>query len=241
MSQSDESQIKINTETAIDIFHSRPKFMIYMLLSIYSDLSLTQLSKMLKKRKSTISVHLKKMIEANLVEISKKVKVRGDKKAKYYRLIEDIDEKILLFTAADPEKMTPEELSWHHFNMHALFAEMNIAFLEKWLEFCKENMKDIEAGKYSTNPKDLELYEEEQVKFSIFSSYSIPVAKTLTTNIYKAFAKAETDSKQDRTEFETKTKDPEKKTSDVYIRPEFSSFFTIPIKKVFDYYMSKED
>lgn len=223
------SSIEPKTEIAMDVFHSKPKFLIYMILSIYNELSLTQLSKMLKKRKSTISVHLKKMLEANLVEISKRVKVRGDKKAKYYRLVEDIDEKITLFSAKDEEKMTPAERMSFQLRAHALFAQMNISFQEKWLEFLNDTLQDIEEGKFEALQEELHLFEQEFVKFSVFSSYSIPVTKGITKTVYELFAEAEEKSKED------------KQGKEEYIRPEFVTFSVLPIKKVFDYYMSKEE
>ena len=58
-------------------------------LFINQELSLTQLSKRLKKSKSTIVRNLRNLTDSGITYVSKEVKVRGSIKSKYYKLRDD--------------------------------------------------------------------------------------------------------------------------------------------------------
>lgn len=66
-SKSLEYRIQAESEAFSKILGSRLKTRIMMMLRIYSELSLTQLSKKMGKVKSTISKHMKELIELGLV------------------------------------------------------------------------------------------------------------------------------------------------------------------------------
>ena len=56
----------------LEILKSKTKFQIYSYLSMYGQLSLTELAQKLKKSKSTIHEHLKPIIKKGLIETNKK-------------------------------------------------------------------------------------------------------------------------------------------------------------------------
>ncbi|TFG02764.1 MAG: transcriptional regulator [Promethearchaeota archaeon] len=58
-------------------------------LFINQELSLTQISKHIKKSKSTIVRNLRNLTDSGIIYVSKEVKVRGSIKSKYYRLRDD--------------------------------------------------------------------------------------------------------------------------------------------------------
>ena len=63
-------------------------FRITLLLIVYHELSLSELTKRVRGSKSTAHRHLAVLLENGLVEVSREIKVRSDRKAKYYRLTE---------------------------------------------------------------------------------------------------------------------------------------------------------
>ena len=77
---------KADESSVAELLDSEIRFQIFSLLSMYPELSFTELSKKLNKSKSTLHPHLKKLIEdLDLIEISKKVR-RGGNPAQYYSL-----------------------------------------------------------------------------------------------------------------------------------------------------------
>ncbi|MFX0182121.1 MAG: helix-turn-helix domain-containing protein [Candidatus Hodarchaeota archaeon] len=93
-----------------DILKSKVRLDIFFLLSIYGELSLTDLSTLLDKSKPALHRHIKKMINAGLLVESKEEKVRGSIKAKFYRLSIDVREyfsptdRMALLDTEDPDK-----------------------------------------------------------------------------------------------------------------------------------------
>ena len=63
-------------------------FRITSLLIVYNELSLTELTKRVRGSKSTAHRHLAVLLENGLIEVSQEIKVRSDRKAKYYQLTE---------------------------------------------------------------------------------------------------------------------------------------------------------
>ena len=69
-----------------NFFKNEIRFRIWGLLSMYSELSFTELCKRLIKSKSTVHPHLQKLIEHGIVEVVREVKVRGNIPAKIFSL-----------------------------------------------------------------------------------------------------------------------------------------------------------
>lgn len=72
------------------------RLLIWGLLNIYSELSFTDIAQKLGKSKSTLFPHIKELIDKGLIQVSKERKVRGSIPAKYYSIVADALEKIVL-------------------------------------------------------------------------------------------------------------------------------------------------
>ena len=212
------------------IFQSTPKFMIYLILSIYKELSLTELSKMIKRKKSTLSAHLKQMIAQNFVEIAKEVKVRGDKKAKYYKLVENVDERINEHIYHAQNNPNPEQEFLHTLQIRSLFAEVNIQFLKKWQNYNDSLANEIIKGNYKSIENELKSLKQPSKDSVIYSQHvqmSNFYAEQLKTRVYEEFR-----------DNENKMLSEESKSSE-FFRSAFCSFNIIPIKKILDHYLEK--
>ena len=69
-----------------EIFKSKVRLEIFFLLSIYGELNLTDLSKLLDKSKPALHRHIQNLLKVGLICESKEEKVRGSIKAKFYQL-----------------------------------------------------------------------------------------------------------------------------------------------------------
>ncbi|MHA1613034.1 MAG: winged helix-turn-helix domain-containing protein [Promethearchaeota archaeon] len=76
-----------------EIFQNSIRSKMWGLFSMYPELTLADLSKYLKKSKSTIHPHLKLLEKMGLIEEIREKKVRGAIKSKIYSLKKDYDEK----------------------------------------------------------------------------------------------------------------------------------------------------
>jgi DNA-binding transcriptional ArsR family regulator len=73
-------------EPFMEILRSEIRFRIFVLLNLYPELSYSQISQKLRKSKSTLHPHLEKLIELELIEVSREEKIRGNIPAKFYSL-----------------------------------------------------------------------------------------------------------------------------------------------------------
>ncbi|MHA1613035.1 MAG: winged helix-turn-helix domain-containing protein [Promethearchaeota archaeon] len=89
----EESTILKPKYTMNDIFHNDIRSRMWGLFSMYPELTLADLSKYLKKSKSTIHPHLKILKEMELIEEVREEKVRGAIKSKIYSLKKGYQEK----------------------------------------------------------------------------------------------------------------------------------------------------
>ncbi|MHA1377164.1 MAG: winged helix-turn-helix domain-containing protein [Candidatus Helarchaeota archaeon] len=85
------------------------RLIIFLILYLYSELNVTQISKLIKKNKTTVSRHLKEMEKDGIV-VSREIQARGKINPKNYRLNDqklfyDIDQhkKVDLLTILDPK------------------------------------------------------------------------------------------------------------------------------------------
>jgi len=114
-------------------------FRITSLLIVYNELSLTQLTKRVRGSKSTAHRHLQVLIENELVEVSAEIKVRSDKKAKYYSLTKRAYES-LGFTAAE----TPEERLQSTMNYYLYYK----TFIDELLEYLNKGDKEQQIQRF---------------------------------------------------------------------------------------------
>jgi len=109
---------------------------IWGLLSVYPELSFTQLAKKLGKSKSTIHPHLQKLIELGIVEISRKKHVRTNIEAHYYSLTPDAD-KITSVSGFDLSHGYDKEIVQSIVKSTKSFAIYNKKILDKLIKFCE--------------------------------------------------------------------------------------------------------
>ncbi|MFW9823178.1 MAG: ArsR family transcriptional regulator [Candidatus Thorarchaeota archaeon] len=75
----------------VKMYQNDTRFQIWGLLSMYQELSFSDLCRKLNKSKSTVHHHLQKLIEIGIVEVIREEKVRGSIKAKFYALRNSTD------------------------------------------------------------------------------------------------------------------------------------------------------
>ncbi|WP_371802372.1 ArsR family transcriptional regulator [Candidatus Lokiarchaeum ossiferum] len=226
-----------------EILHSKTRFLIYSLLSVYKELSLSQLSKELKRNKSTISHHLKKMIASGLVSLSKEEQSRSNIKSKFYCLVDDADD-LIGFMHPDDERMKLKQklkngtlsfeercqLEAEKLRDHIGFTQTKIELYQKWEKY----LLSLEKRILSSNPKVAETaLTELQIfgkRWSSISFYSETLAKEFNTRFSKLYQEMEELIKQEVSE-------TGKGASE---RPYVASMTLFPVKIVLDQ-MQKEE
>lgn len=93
---------------AYELMEHELRFRIFTLLSIYPELSFSQISKKLGKSKSTLHPHLEKLMEIELIHISRKEKVRGKFERFYYSLKPGYEEKTQSIDREIPDDINEE-------------------------------------------------------------------------------------------------------------------------------------
>lgn len=94
--EKEKEDTKIKSDKIIDnpiilqYISNSTDFKLIMLLTVYQELSLTELNRKSGISKATLSRHLKKMLSDDIVILSKEVLVRGDRKAQYFSLSRSI-------------------------------------------------------------------------------------------------------------------------------------------------------
>jgi len=145
-----------------DILKNNTRFMIHGFLSIYSELSLKQLSELSNKPKNSLLDHLNIMVGGGIIEISREVRVRGKNTRKYYQLASDADEKTRYLLKKKDKKNTSEYLSSSIETLIA-FSQTKISMLSKWVQyleptiFIMENVKGILSRHNADGDKVIEV------------------------------------------------------------------------------------
>ncbi len=112
------------------------RFRIWGLLSVYPELSFTELAKRLGKSKSTIHPHLQKLVELGIVEISKREHVRANIEAHYYSLTPDA-ENIISVVGYDFSHGFDKELVQRMAKSTKSIAMYNRKILDEYIKFCE--------------------------------------------------------------------------------------------------------
>ncbi|TFG16902.1 MAG: ArsR family transcriptional regulator [Promethearchaeota archaeon] len=124
-------------------------FRITSLLIVYNELSLSELTDKVRGSKSTSHRHLAVLLENGLVEVSREIKVRSDRKAKYYRLTERAYES-LGFSAND----TLEERHQATINFFLYYK----TFIDEFLEYLLKGEKKDQLDRFQ-NMSDNDTFE----------------------------------------------------------------------------------
>ena len=128
----EENQIKPTID--VSFWKNDIRYRIWGLLTIYHELSYTELAKKLGKSKSTIHPHLQEMIKLGVVEISKRKHVRANIEAHYYSLAPDAED-ILSLAGFDISKGYDKELIKKIATSNKSLATYNKKMLDKQIKF----------------------------------------------------------------------------------------------------------
>ncbi|MHA2051757.1 MAG: winged helix-turn-helix domain-containing protein [Promethearchaeota archaeon] len=141
--------------TQSNLLQNETRFQIWGLLSIFPELSFSQICKKLNKSKSTVHPHLQKLIELDIIEVAREKKVRGNIPAKYYALTnEKQSNSIITCGIGDhcPPIITGDKNTG---SMEGLFSEIidnklaqDIIEGEKMLEIYSKNITDSKLKFY---------------------------------------------------------------------------------------------
>lgn len=122
------------------------RFQIWALLTIYHELSFSQLAEKLGKAKSTIHPHLQRLIELGIIKISRKEPVRANIVAHYYTLKPGHEEKMMIIGKADQSEKINKEFLQKVAGSFKSLAMFNKMILEKYIELLTtlEDSENIE-------------------------------------------------------------------------------------------------
>lgn len=242
----------------VDILKNSTRFMIHGLLSIYPELSLSEIKKMTGKSKATLVEHLKEMINSNLVT-SREEEWRGSMKKKWYRLTPDADEQTEKVSRKKSEK-TPEEDLIDRIETYRSFAETKRNLLQNWAEYLTYLKKEIENGHFEEVAVILNEMKDNHELFTSSSYYSHKNAITFIHDSWYTYQNLENkrreeaglpvkqmerekkehkELKSDEQEMEVTEKGKEISSQLPGERPYFASVDLIPIKRVFDFKAKK--
>jgi DNA-binding transcriptional ArsR family regulator len=118
-------------------------FRITSLLIVYDELSLSELTRRVRGSKSTAHRHLAVLMDNGLIEVSRELKVRSDRKAKYYRLTERAYDSLGLIESAVLEEKLQAAINYY------LYYK---TFIDEFLEFLREGDKKEQVKRF----KDIE-------------------------------------------------------------------------------------
>lgn len=120
-------------------------FRITSLLIVYHELSLSELTVKVRGSKSTAHRHLAVLLENGLVEVSREIKVRSDRKAKYYRLTERAY-KSLGFSVHD----TPEQRLQATINFFLYYK----TYIDEFLEYLTKGERKDQIDRFEEMSKN---------------------------------------------------------------------------------------
>lgn len=87
--QETEKNTQSTIEKRLEIYSNKIRLQIFLLLVVYGELSLADLSHHMKKSKPALHYHLRKMLDLDIIKVSREEPVRGSILAKYYSLGEN--------------------------------------------------------------------------------------------------------------------------------------------------------
>lgn len=205
-----------------DVLRSKPKFLIFSLLSMYPELSLKEIKDFTGKSKSTISIHLSDMERMGLVVVSREEKARGSIPTKYFRLVENYEEKLAKRKCYGSE-VTDAELK-EFIQIHQAFAQVQSQFLNKWMKYLTALEKRLENQSDQEIRDEIKKMKTDQSRLSVVSFYSAETAKEFRKSVLDAYKIAE----------EATFKETSKGST---LHPYFIGMQMLNIKKAFDYFL----
>jgi len=205
-----------------DVLRSKPKFLIFSLLSMYPELSLKELKEFTGKSKSTLSIHLSEMERMGLVVLAREKKARGSIPTKFFRLVENYEEKLAKRKCKNSE-VTDTELK-EFIQIHQSFAQVQSQFLAKWMKYLTALEKRLENDSDQEIRQKIKEMKTDQSRLSVVSFYSAETAAKFRKSVLEAYIKAEEATKKE-------------KSQESVLHPYFAGLQLFNIKRAFDYFL----
>lgn len=115
----------------IETLKNENRFRILVLLHLYPELSFSEIAKKLNKNKSTIHPHLDKLIKAEVIEVSREEKVRGNIPSKFYSLRPGYIKKL---SETDSEMQKVDQTALKFYRTYLNFAIKTLELYNKFFE-----------------------------------------------------------------------------------------------------------
>jgi len=212
-----------------DILKNDTRFMIHGFLSIYSELSLKELSELSNKPKNSLLDHLNIMVGGGIIEVSREERVRGKNTRKFYKLTSDADEKTRYFLKKTEDKYSAEYLS-SNIETFIAFSQTKISMLSKWVQYLEGLKEKMVNGKIDEVKEIFKEIWKNKENFTSISYYSQKNALNFNNRCYKLYNELEEEAKNENIEEspdETLSGNIRKQT-----RPYYASMTMIPIERV---------
>ncbi len=228
--------------TMNDIFHNHIRSKMWGLFSIYPELTLADLSKYLKKSKSTIHPHLKVLEEMEIIEEIREEKVRGRIKSKIYSLKKGYDEKFSNWGLQPNCKKTAidEEMGIRVSKNASDWIQIQIDNLELQKKFFQELEAKLHSPEKGEALEILERiygvkYEDDAARiitkktlkaFGYFDEGTYQKLRVLFSDFYKGLAKYSHEAEKDNPTIE---------------KPYYFFMNVIPMKEVYEFLFRDKD
>ncbi|MFX0064348.1 MAG: winged helix-turn-helix domain-containing protein [Candidatus Hermodarchaeota archaeon] len=177
----------------VELFRSKMRHFIFLLLSVYNELSLTRISQFTGKSKPTVHHHIQKMIEMGIIEESKEVNEGRPIKVKYYQLAETFSrESGLIQSQTYIEEESPEKRFLALKRLFAvyrstlLYLRNSIGLLERYLEDFESKIPETQTD--AIDWEKLELHPSKGAPFLVSAFLSDTELKEFT-NLFLEFFK----------------------------------------------------
>lgn len=200
------------------------RFDIWGLLSIYNELSLTELSAKMNKSKSTIHSHMQKLIEAGIV-VQKVADEYEDSnknlKKVVYRLAENLEEnEPESCSLAKEDKYSVSKLQ-DRLQAQQTFTEYQILLAQNWLNYVKSLQEKLNEKTKDEVINTCKLMDEHVCSLTTISFYSEDQAKKFREKMLEVY-------------FEIEKEQAEKNKKDPSPRPYYGGLTVWPIKLAID-------
>jgi len=179
-----------------DILKNNTRFMIHGFLSIYSELSLKELSELSKKPKNSLLDHLNIMMGGRIIEISREERVRGKNTRKFYKLTNDADEKTQYVLKKTKNKFSTEYVS-SGIETFITFSQTKISMLSKWVQYLEGLQEKMANGQIEEVKEIFKEMWNNNERFTSVSYYSHENAQRFSKSCYKLYNELEKEVKND--------------------------------------------
>jgi hypothetical protein len=209
-----------------ELMRSNTRFQVWGLLSIYQEMTLSQISKALHKSRSTIHDQLQIMIDSKIVVVSREAPSKSNLNTKYYSLVPEMQEDVKS-CQEDHDKCEKNHKISSRIRGLKAFAQYNSRLLQGWIEYLTTLEKLAENGKENEVEEEFHKMEKEYINpLHAISFYSLDQARKNRENTMKEYMQYEQSERQVQ----------EKKRTE---KPILMTTSVIPIKHVLEFLNKK--